>query len=427
MIRPSIFTRGVLTALIVAVVAGCDDSPQLVSGPPPVAPNLLASYVALGNSITAGFQSAGINDSTQRESYAALFAHQAGTRFAIPALAFPGCPPPLNNFQLQTRVGGAPAGTCALREKSSITDVLNNVAVPGATVIDPTQRVTSTLNQLTLFVLGGQTQVERALQAHPTFASVWIGNNDVLDAALSGILVPAAGISRGVTPVTTFTATYDNLINRLLQGASAAGEPLPRTGEPQLLGGVLIGIVDVTNAPLLFPAAALFNPTFKAGFDQFAGQTTTLLPSCTPSTKSLINFQLAGAIRLGQHPATIGCEPNSIPGTPVGDLFVLDSAEIETVSATVAEYNAHIESLAEAKNFAFVDPNPLLFALRMAGQIPIVPDLASATAPFGDYISLDGIHPRALAHVEIARSIILAVNDKYGTDIPVTGIPLIVP
>ena len=42
-------------------------------------------YVAMGNSITAGFQSAGINDSIQQQSYAVLFA-QAGGR----ALRHPG-------------------------------------------------------------------------------------------------------------------------------------------------------------------------------------------------------------------------------------------------------------------------------------------------------------------------------------------------
>ena len=55
---------------------------------------IFSSYVALGNSITAGYQSGGINDSTQRLSYAVLLAKQMGTRFAYPSLVMPGCPPP---------------------------------------------------------------------------------------------------------------------------------------------------------------------------------------------------------------------------------------------------------------------------------------------------------------------------------------------
>jgi len=44
-------------------------------GVPPYAGGaMFQRYVAMGNSITAGFQSGGINDSTQRRSYAVLVA-----------------------------------------------------------------------------------------------------------------------------------------------------------------------------------------------------------------------------------------------------------------------------------------------------------------------------------------------------------------
>jgi hypothetical protein len=66
-------------------IAGCGDADGklfLPVNPPGGA--LFSSYVALGNSITAGVQSGGINDSTQRQSYEYLLAQQAGTRFAYP-------------------------------------------------------------------------------------------------------------------------------------------------------------------------------------------------------------------------------------------------------------------------------------------------------------------------------------------------------
>src|SRR3712207_8913200 len=55
----------------------------------------MARYVAIGNSITAGYQSDGINDSTQARSYAVLLAQAAGTTFRVPALNRPGCQPPI--------------------------------------------------------------------------------------------------------------------------------------------------------------------------------------------------------------------------------------------------------------------------------------------------------------------------------------------
>src|SRR5882672_11957940 len=51
-------------------------------------------YVAMGNSITAGFQSGGINDSTQRQSYAVLIGGAMRSPFFSPLLGKPGCPPP---------------------------------------------------------------------------------------------------------------------------------------------------------------------------------------------------------------------------------------------------------------------------------------------------------------------------------------------
>lgn len=406
MMRYKAFLR-VAPALAAAVIAGCSDNgpTDVVAGPKPVDP-LFASYVALGNSITAGYQSGGIVDSTQQQSYADLLARAMNTRYVYPSLVAPGCPPPVVNFQTQARLGGATStsGTCNLRSTSSIAPALNNVAVPGATSFDPTGASTSSSNQLTTFILGGKTQVQKAADANPTFISAWIGNNDVLAAAVSGILTPTAGVSPGVTSQATFQTNYAAMVAGL-------------KGIPTVNGGVLIGVIQVAAAPVLFPAQALFNPAFKAGFDQFAGGTTTILPSCTPTTTALISIQLAAAIRAGQHPKFIGCAKNSIPGTPVGDIFVLDATEQATLATAVTNYNNYIQSQATAAGWAYYDPNPLLARLKdpAVGCISVVPNLANATQPFGPCITLDGIHPSATAHKALAADLALAINTKYGT------------
>jgi hypothetical protein len=61
------------------VITACQDSKQL--NMQTAMDPLFQNYVSLGNSLTAGYQSGGINDSTQKQSYAVLFAQQAGTRF----------------------------------------------------------------------------------------------------------------------------------------------------------------------------------------------------------------------------------------------------------------------------------------------------------------------------------------------------------
>lgn len=408
--------RRVLLALAavgaaLALGACADNGPaDVLTGPTP-ANALFTSYVALGNSITAGWQSGGINDSTQRESYAALLAAAMNTPYAYPSLAAPGCPPPIVNFQTQARLGGATSTTCALRSTSSIAPALNNVAVPGATSLDPTSASTSASSALTTFILGGKTQVQKAADVHPTFFTEWLGNNDVLSAAVSGILTPAPGISPGLTPQATFQTNIDAMI----AGLKAI---------PTIRGGVLIGIVQAAGAPVLFPAAALFNPAFKAGFDQFVGQPTTILPSCTPTTTALLSFAIVSAIRSGQHPPLIGCAPGSVPGTAVGDIFVLDAGEQATLAAAVTAYNNYLQSVATANGWAYYDPNTTLAALQAIGCVGSVPNLASATQPFGACVTLDGIHPSALAHRRVANDLIAIINAKYGTSLqPVAGAP----
>src|SRR5919109_4676980 len=106
---------------LAAFAVGCDHDAQLFTPPP--ADQLFRSYVAIGNSITAGFQSDGINDATQRQSYAFLLAGQMRTRFAYPSIARRGCPPPLINWQTGARSGtGSTPTTCDLRNPAT-TDI----------------------------------------------------------------------------------------------------------------------------------------------------------------------------------------------------------------------------------------------------------------------------------------------------------------
>lgn len=406
--RPS---RIALTGLTGVALAGCSPDVEIVRPPEPIGGTLFARYVALGNSLTAGFQSLGINATTQTAAYPVLIADAVGTPFRLPLLMLPGCPPPVINFQTQQRTGGGAANSCALRAPGSVSEIINNVAVFGARALDPTSRSTPGSNATTLLILGGKTQVERALQADPTFVSIWIGNNDVLDAATTGLAVATPGISGGITPQGEFETNYGAMLSQLTAGAD-------------LEGGLLIGVLDPMEAPALFPAAALVtNGAFKAAFDQFAGAPTTLLPSCTATTTSLISFAITLRIRDGSHPPLIGCEPESAPLAPVGDIFVVDAMEQQTIQAAIAGYNTWIAGRADALGFAYLDPNPVLAALRQGGQIPLVLDPGSATAPFGEYVSLDGVHPSSKGQAVIANAAIDAINQEYGLSIPDVPIP----
>src|SRR5215212_2755020 len=80
-------------AVLAALGACVGDGDVLSPAVNPAAGGMFVRYVSLGNSITAGFQSNGIVDSTQRNAYPNLLARAAGTPFAQPLFARPGCPP----------------------------------------------------------------------------------------------------------------------------------------------------------------------------------------------------------------------------------------------------------------------------------------------------------------------------------------------
>lgn len=386
-----------VAAVAAAIVATACSSDRDVLAPTFGGNNgIFRSYVAIGNSITAGFQSNGINDSTQRQSYARLLATQMGTQYHYPSLAGRGCTPPIANTQTGALVANAPAGTCDLRASSSVTDVLNNVAVPGARVLDPTSATTVASNALTTFILGGKTQVQRALDARPTFVSVWIGNNDVLQPGLSGLFQPI------VSTQAQFVAAYDALLAQLIAGAPD-------------VKGVLIGVAQVPNLPTMVSGALLFaSPAAQGAVTAGAGKPVVIDASCNGST-SLVNIvSIIGAIRGNTHPAVIACAKGLYPA-PVGDVYVLDPAEQTTLAAAINAYNTYLSQKAAAIGFAYYDPNVLFAAKRANGEIPAFPLFNLTTGTFGALISNDGVHPSAAAHRIIANELITVINAKYGT------------
>ena len=405
MLRLNTLTRVAALGAVVALAA-CSDKPNPLGPSTPVGGDIFKSYVAIGNSITAGYQSGGINDSTQRQSFAFLLAGQMGTQYHYAALAKPGCPAPIANTQTGARVSGAASTACALRIGSSVTDILNNVAVPGARVLDPSSSSTVASNALTTFILGGKSQAQRALDAQPTFVTIWIGNNDVLEAGASGIIVPIAGVSPGIVSTQAqFQTSYEAMITQLVDS------------EPSLKG-VLIGVVQVAGIPLLQSGALIASSAaIQAGISQAAGQTVTIHPNCTGSASLVSVPQLIPLIRSGAHPPLISCQPGVVPGTLVGDLFVLDATEQATLGAAIAGYNSYIQTKAAAIGFGYYDPNILLAAKKATGEIPPFPSFASTNQTFGTFISLDGIHPSAAAHKVIANELIGVINAKYGTSV----------
>src|SRR5947199_3873934 len=151
------------------------------------------TFVAIGDSYGAGFESASLNVNHQRFSWPAVIARQAGVAdFQQPLVSFPGIG---NELQLVDIIHFPPtilpAPGTAQPINLNLPRPYNNLSVPGATVTDVITLIgkepaTSTARSFAQFILRGLgTDVQQAIALRPTFIAIWISGNDALAAVLS--------------------------------------------------------------------------------------------------------------------------------------------------------------------------------------------------------------------------------------------------
>lgn len=408
-----------LAVLGAALLGGCvGDERALEPEREPVGGDLFERYIAIGNSITAGFQSLGINDSTQREAYPYLLAQQAGAPFSLPLLSSPGCPPPMSAPFSTTTIAGTPLGAavCFLRA-SPAPALVNNLAVPGAKILDAVDHTANadpadTFNRLQTFILGGRSQTQAMIDADPTFVSVLLGSGDALGAALNGD-------AELLTPVASFEESLNEIVTAI--------------NSTDARGAVLIAAVNTNVVPALQPGlfywAVRQNPA-----------TAPLLPkpvndNCAPigplgQPNPLSRNMISYTILFDAEVMEINCADDAP--------FVLTAAEQAEISSRVAAYNALIEAAAEENGWIYFDVNALLApALAEPDLLRKCQGLATArtaeeitaavlgTCPnpdprigFGRFMSFDGFHPSAEAHRVLAAALIDVINAEMGVSIP---------
>ena len=370
---------------------------------------MFARYVSFGNSVTAGFQSFGLNDSLQRLAYPVLLARAMGTQFYYPSLNNPGCPPPITVIFTSppTRLGGASDTSCALRSVP-LPPYLNNVAFPGADVLEvlnsnygQPQPPASATDAYKLFLLGGRSELQRAREVLPTFVTVWVGNNDVLSAILD---TGDAGQAADVTPPAVFATRYNALMDSITSFGSVQG-------------GALIGVVQVTGAPYVsqgraYAAASASIPTM------------TVLPNCLAFQQLTATDTAFVYVPFHYGAPIVARAAAGVPDTlDCSNPHVISVPEAVNMISSVAQYNVVIQQAAMARDWLYLDPNLLLQALAATpGAIrpfpAFPPDPNSTAAPFGTALSRDGVHPSASTQKLIAQSLQQAINAKYGSAIP---------
>src|SRR5690554_3712694 len=243
----------------------------------------LSSYVALGDSYSAGYVDGALGRETQVESLPAILAQQfalaGGGAFKQPLLpagkSIGGTPideqGTLNGYYKLQVVNEQLTPVPTVGDMEVFGDIVgdqgpfNNMAVPGAKAEDLNLPGFNNPYYVRFASNPGQSSVlSDALRAQPTFFSLWIGGNDVLTSAI-------AGGSDDITPKEEFAA----YLNLLMEALAAEGRP-----------GVIANIPSIEALPYfsfvgtqLPTAIAVEDPAEEAGLRVLLSGEKVLLPA----------------------------------------------------------------------------------------------------------------------------------------------------
>lgn len=406
-------------ALTLAIVGLISCKPAIDTIEPTKGTADFTRYIALGNSLTAGFSDGGLYLEGQQQSFPGMIAEQmktvGGGSFStpfFPAAQFNGS----GYLKLTALTNGVPTITkettnLAIRDQAGevilytkYTGEINNYGVPGIKLVHARLANYGRFNGLFERLISGEYGTNPSsyldfVTAKPwTFFSNWLGNNDILAYASAG----ATGDLP--TPKSLFMSEY-----------SAVIEKLTSTGAKGVVG-TIPGVTNtayfrtVTLAALLKGVQASAPTIDKIYITTGAGATRPA------TTEDLFTLTLNSDNVIGKGAIPYGLTQFS----PVESKYVLDKDEVLVVNDYITSYNNTIKNIANAKGLAIMDAYTLLNeygAGKVVNGIPVSGEFIR-----GNLFSLDGIHLTPLGYAITANAFITAINTKYGSSIPVVDV-----
>ena len=289
----------------------------------------------------------------------------------------------------------------------------------------------------------GASILEDVLAQSPTFATVWVGNNDALGFATSG----------GVTPLTD-TSEFDFAISNIMGALAQAGTDGIIGNVPDVTSIPYLNTVPYNSIPLDQATADMLNAAFGAynaglilveaigmiSSEEAASRTIVFVAGLNAvtiedsdltdlSVLGLPNFRMATAADKIILPAatilgtTVGGDPTQINGVSVAlaDNFVLTANEVMEVQMATASYNGTISAMASQFGWAHFDANAVLNQISTTGlqmdDFTITGDLV-----FGGLFGLDGVHPTSRGNAIIAKLMMAEIDAKYGSNLSDAGL-----
>lgn len=399
----------------------------------------VSRYVAVGNSLTAGFSDGTLYRSGQENSYPNMLAKQfrtiGGGEFKTPYLIGDKGFPILKRV-LSTVVpctGGAAAITPVLEDSTGLASSnavnatsiaaggpYNNTGVPRIRAIDYLIPGYGSLNpyakRFFQNLATAPSPLEEINRANATFFTAWIGNNDVLLYATSG------GVGKGsngsftddnsISAVPIFSVAVDSVLNRMTKsGAKGAVMNIPDVTAVPYFTTVPVNGLVLTSAQAagLTAAYAGTGITFTAGNNNFVIE-DTLVPVIK---RRLIRPDEYILLTIPQDSIRCGGWGSQ---KPIPSSYVLDYRETENVRVATTTFNSILQSAAEARGLAYVDMNSYLKTLQTG--IMFNATVFNSVFVRGGAFSLDGIHLTPRGYALAANHMIRTINTYYSASIP---------
>ena len=447
-------------ALLGLALGGCqpnlEDDPKSSAGQAD-----FTRYIAVGNSLTAGFGDNGLYREGQLNSYPNFLATQfrtvGGGDFVQPLFTeaqsngsgylsltgFTATGTPITSLVTTNRA--LRGGTAAAPLFTKFTDPVNNLGVPGIRMSDINtpgygsvqgnpyfERITPDATPLQTYLQRVQATVA---SIKPTFFTEWLGNNDVLGFATAG------GAASSLTPTATFAANTALVLDALtVDGAKGLVATIPDvTGIPffttvgpgfraTLAANNVPGVLALTGAAPGGPASANRKQIATADIRDAAGVGRQLFTLTSAPFLPLLGRPTGAPWRsfvpraaLPTYLAAYGIDTlqafGATAGNPIPSAFILDDVEQAQVLAATTAFNTALTSAASARNLAVFDANVFFRSVANGGFIT---NGVGNTASFisGNIFSLDGVHPTPRGYAVLANEMIKAINAKYGSSVP---------
>ena len=374
-------------------------------------------YVAVGDSLTAGYASSGLAQYYQDYSYPRLIARQASPNFSAfqqPTVANPG----INPVLMLQRLSPGPVLVPSSSKPGAPKNILfvgpyNNLGIPGARVNDlltktgdatRLQNGTATADTVMYDLIlrdGKNPAINQAVAAAGTFYTVWAGNNDILGAAVYG----HAQDQVTLTPVATFQTQYATLL-----GALKTNRPKAKV--------IVATIPDVAAIPFVTTVAPYnFLPTGQKFY--YLGENGPLTDGdyVTLSASALLaqGYGIPGTGKLLPEGSFNPSTGVLVPGV------ILRAKEIADIKARTTALNDVIKALASSNGYVVADMNAFFAGVKAHGILYGGIKL-SASFLTGGLFSYDGVHPQRVGYAVIANEFIETVNNYWGTAVPLVDI-----